>query len=287
MPVPERRMEQPAALIIVVCLALLGMDFSGRVAAQPEPPVRVQVRKHVRPGRVIYRYRVENKSPYPITQVLIGYDGTIAQPELPMPDDATPSGLETSPAGWHFELEPTEDDVVGNLKWEIDSQASAIRGGRTLGGFSVTLGHEDSGYETGHWTVILNDARAVFYSSALVPEFEEPTWVPPASVHVLPDGRLGAKAARDSISIQFAVRGPGLVAVQIVDAAWRFVARLPEGGRGSRRVRLAWDGRDLAGRPVSAGAYLVVINTPKAQNSARFTWIGKAGADSAGRNRNR
>ena len=129
-------------------------------------PKRVDRSVHVfvskrgpRPGRVEYHYTVANGSTFLITKLLVGHDEYYGGPRLngyPVgwDGDTIPASSFRSPPGWVFAVQPTEEDSLIEVTWTISSPRSAIRGGESLGGFSVVLERADSTYDVGGlWTV--------------------------------------------------------------------------------------------------------------------------------------
>lgn len=62
-------------------------------------------------------------------------------------------------------------------------------------------------------------------------------------------------------TIRFECEAPGQVDLAIYDLAGRRVASLVDGWLGSGRHDETWNGRDIAGRFVAAGQYLVRLKT--------------------------
>ncbi len=60
-------------------------------------------------------------------------------------------------------------------------------------------------------------------------------------------------------TVAFSLAEAGEVSVEVFDARGRRVVGLAAGGFGAGEHRVVWDGRDVAGRSVRSGAYLVRV----------------------------
>ena len=236
------------------------------------PPVQVLVRKAAQPGRVVYRYRVINGSAFPITSVLVGFDYLHSQPELRMFDNDIPAGNATTPNGWHFDIQPTEEDSLGNLIWEVDDPNGGLGGGQQLVGFAIALPAEEAKYENGHWTVYLNTAAQTYYSAALVPETGQVA-VPPSSVEASAGVRLKPNPSRGVVDISFDVAFAGVTTVSIYDVRGRMVKDLMSKALPQGESHVTWDGTNKQGAREPAGTYFVRIKTPSMERFARISWL--------------
>jgi hypothetical protein len=271
---------------VVVSLLIRTPPARGDVPADHNktepPPVQVLVTKVPQTGRVVYRYCLVNGSAFPITSLWVGCHGLLS-PELPMFDDAVPSGEETSPRGWHFDVVPTEEDSVGSIEWEIDEQKDELQGGGKLEGFSVPLPAEDSNYEQGHWTVILDGASRTEYSGDLEPDAGNSA--PPSSLFGQSEVSVTPSSARGPITISFPAPARGHATITLFDIHGRRVACALEQRVSSGRISAIWDGRDASGATAAPGTYFFCIETwmivaaprptdlPTTERFARITWM--------------
>jgi hypothetical protein len=127
--------------------------------AVPSSPIQVRAAKVTSPsGRIEYRYTVLNRSAYPITTLLVGYDEYYGRPQLSAEPygwdgDNVPSSSSQSPPGWEFTPRPTEEDSLIYINWEITDPERAIQSGDSLSGYAVIVDREDPAYGAGGlWT---------------------------------------------------------------------------------------------------------------------------------------
>ncbi len=132
-------------------------------------PVQVFVsRLTPAPGRVAYRYTVVNRSTFPVTTVLVGFDEYYGVARLRgCPEgwdgDSIPSTSYQAPPGWEFRVQPTEEDSLIAVKWVRTRGGSAIQPGGSLGGFLVVLPEADPAYDRGGlWTVYASGHEPFF-----------------------------------------------------------------------------------------------------------------------------
>lgn len=146
---------------------------SGAKASSQEdaPPIQVLVAKLTpEPNRVMYRYTVINRSRFPITTLLVGDDYYWGVPRLAgypigWDGDTIPSTSYRSPPGWSFVVQPTEEDSLIVVKWQVFGQNRTIMGGESLGGFAVILEKPDQTYDVGGvWTAYVRGASPFFGS---------------------------------------------------------------------------------------------------------------------------
>jgi hypothetical protein len=241
------------------------------------PPVQVQVSKRVLlNGQVRYEYRVINGSAFPITLLAIGEDYFQGSSELPVfpvgfSESGVPSSSVTSPPGWTFRPIGGEEDSLGELEWEIDSQSHTVAGGSTLAGFSSRMPQACPPCEYGHWTVFLNSAEESFYSWTLEPRAAAPA--PLASVFGRNEIHVNPSPMRETVRIEFNAPTGGEVSVRIFDSEGRGVKDLVGEKAEAGKVTAFWDGRDHSGSLTPAGIYFVRIRTPVTERFARFTRV--------------
>jgi hypothetical protein len=75
------------------------------------------------------------------------------------------------------------------------------------------------------------------------------------------------------VTIQFELSRAQAVSATVHDLAGRCVARLAEGTLAAGRTSLIWDGRDLSGRAVATGSYLVRVETEEGVQSQKVMLI--------------
>ena len=275
------RLVATTALIAVAMIVAIVTVYGGKQptaqhgkaqAVAEAPPVQVLVSKTTQPGRVTYRYRVVNGSAFPITSLLIGFEYFHNQPEIRMFNtDALPADT-TSPPGWHFDTQPTEEDSLGNILWEVNDPSNGIVGGAQLLGFSIARPTEETTFETGHWTVYINSAAQSYYSDSLLEESPGVS-VPPSSISGANGIRLKPNPARVSVAISFQVPVAGPTSVTIFDVRGRAVREVLKRELHAGVNSVTWDGHSTAGAVVQAGTYFVRIKTPTTERFARLTWV--------------
>jgi len=73
------------------------------------------------------------------------------------------------------------------------------------------------------------------------------------------DGRtllaIAPQPSVGSVRVIYALRAPGSVRLEVLDAAGRVIRRLVDGGRAAGIAFVDWDGRDDVGRRAAPGAY--------------------------------
>lgn len=148
---------------------------NGIAAEPPGPPVKVGVyAKHVG-SKIVYYYRVTNKSPQDITAVSIGYDtGNDEYPgndaweltELPSGWNikfGIPSTSSNSPTGWRVSLNTPggEESKTHAITWEVSNDRSPVlAAGQSLAKMSIALDKADLNYLTGHAHVVFSGGSA-------------------------------------------------------------------------------------------------------------------------------
>jgi hypothetical protein len=220
-------------------------------------------------GYTTYEYRVVNGSAFPITTVLLGFDGGVAQPELPLEGEVLSGATIASPDGWSAVVYPLEADTVGHIAWEIEQESREIPGGTTCVGFVVTVPTVQPRLGSAHWTVYVNGDVVTSYTDTLI--------VDDGTVDVI--GRIGGEAAfrispnpmRSSASIAFGIHETGMLVLQVYDNMGRRVSTLmTEPVTPGSRIS-SWNGRDDKGRRVPPGLYFVRLKTPSVERFARIT----------------
>ncbi len=241
---------------------------------QRDTPVQVLVSKEVLgSGHVTYRYRVVNGNPFPIARVTLGDDYFYGVSELlyePLGwemDEAPASGTQ-SPPGWAFHLIPTEEDSLFMIEWEADSTSSALPGGASLDGFSVTVGGEDEAYERGHWEI----------STTCDDDYYPHTWFvlpergakpPPSSIQAHTGVRVRSGGVGDSVGIGFDTVDGARVTVFVYNPAGTLVRTLNTAYLAAGAHELVWDGRDDSRAELPDGEYFVRIWAPQGLRQAR------------------
>ncbi|OFV83819.1 MAG: hypothetical protein A2W26_06535 [Acidobacteria bacterium RBG_16_64_8] len=253
---------------------------SQQQAPEP-PPVQVAVEKATVPGGIRYSYYVVNGSAYPITHMLIGFERLYDIPELtqgPVGWDgegtSVPATSYSAPPGWLFDVYTMEEEEHINLAWEIDPNQAVltpIRGGESLGGFSVTVAQADAAYETGHWVTYLDSSEEIAYWGILVPSAT--VSVPPSSVLAQSGVRLRDNPGRGTLWIEFDVPVRGIAAVDVFDVNGKKVTELFRGPVEMGVKTLTWDGRNSRGAKVPSGTYFLRVKYPAAQRFAKFVWV--------------
>ena len=126
--------------------------------------VNVSVREIVKPKRITYAYRVENRTKHPIVAVRIGYDSTHEQPQL----STLPAGwtfqrglardTASALAGWSVRLVTTEENPKFMLGWTSEhGPKSDIAVGKSAGGFRITLPHRAPEFRRPMFEILLRD----------------------------------------------------------------------------------------------------------------------------------
>jgi len=114
---------------------------------------------------------------------------------------------------------------------------------------AVLLSHDGRFYKTGGSVVPYTAAHPSFVA---VPQGGESSLV---ALEARPNPSRGVT------TLAFELEAGSDVSVEVFDATGRRVASLLEGALTAGRHSVSWDGRDLAGREVAAGVYLVRVET--------------------------
>lgn len=80
----------------------------------------------------------------------------------------------------------------------------------------------------------------------------------------------GPNPALEGTTLGCAMPAPGTVRIDLFDSAGRWVTTLVGGSATDRDGRVAWDGTDFTGRPVSAGSYLARLHAAGDAESVRI-----------------
>lgn len=153
----------------------LGLTFAsagiGMAAEPPAPPVRVGVYAKHAGNKIVYYYRVVNKSQQNITAVTIGYDtmndddpvnDVWELTELPSGWNikfGIPATSSNSPTGWRASMTtPFEESNAHAITWEIvNDKSPVLSGGQTMAKMSIALDKADINYLNGHALVTFSD----------------------------------------------------------------------------------------------------------------------------------
>ena len=157
--------------IFALAFGLTFVSFGTSMATEQTSPAKVGVyAKHVG-NKIVYYYRVINKSPLDITAVSIGYDtqndndpgnDVWELSELPSgwnPKLGIPAANSNSPMGWRVSMTaPDEESKTHALTWEIANDKSPVlSSGQTLAKMSIALDKADMSHLAGHALVTFSD----------------------------------------------------------------------------------------------------------------------------------
>jgi hypothetical protein len=171
-------------------LTVLGLCLISGLSAPPpaaaaetlQPSAVVRVKKETSSTGVIYHYRIENKTGYPVAELEIGSDythsGDAKLNVFPLNwsfDRGLPASSSTSPSGWKMKVVQMEESNNFNLSWE--PTAEKFLSGPSVDGFSIKVPKEDPTYAEGGFFV-------VYTAGGGVPEYgtiaaEVPDTTPP------------------------------------------------------------------------------------------------------------
>jgi hypothetical protein len=136
------------------------------------PPVSVTVSQTNVPNGTQYQYTISNKSKYPITSIVIGFNYFKPRPELLTPplgwsvDGGLLPASVTAPSTWTPKITTTEDTDKLELSWTAAS-GSALAPGKSLQGFAVILPKADPSYKNAFWTVYVDGAAKNVFTGKL------------------------------------------------------------------------------------------------------------------------
>ena len=123
-------------------------------------------------GKIVYHYRVTNRSQQNITAVSIGRDNqNDADPgndvnelhDLPSgwnPKLGIPATSSSSPTGWRASVTAPEEDAPHAIAWEVMNERSPkILTGQTVSKMSIALDHPDNNYLSAHALVTYDNGN--------------------------------------------------------------------------------------------------------------------------------
>jgi hypothetical protein len=87
------------------------------------------------------------------------------------------------------------------------------------------------------------------------------------------DLSVGPNPTSSGALIRFAIPDAGRARVAVYDPAGRRIRELSPPRPGTGPQRLAWDGRDMGGRAVPAGWYLIAVRTDRATATMRLVVV--------------
>lgn len=166
----------------------LGLTFAsasvGMAAEPPAPPAVVGVYARHVGNKIVYYYRVTNKSPQDITAVSVGYN--TMNDDDPVNDVwelveipsgwnvkfGIPATSSNTPTGWRASMTtpvdvpvPEEESKTHAITWEvINDKSPVLASGQTTTKMSIALDKADINYLTGHALVTFSDGSRVAVS---------------------------------------------------------------------------------------------------------------------------
>jgi subtilisin family serine protease len=123
----------------------------------------------------------------------------------------------------------------------------------------------DQGYAGGYSNVAFRSMTSVEE-----PPDPEPGDVPPAAVYL---SRNRPNPFNPATEIEFRLPEPARARLVVYDASGRRVATLFDGWTGTETVKVRWNGRDEAGRPVASGVYLYRLTAGKTRRSEKMLLV--------------
>lgn len=176
---PRRLLGKTVGPSFAVALGLaFGPSFAsaaiGAAAEPPPTPVKVGVYAKHAGNKIVYHYRVVNKSPQDITAVSIGYDtGNDEYPgndaweltELPSGWNirfGIPATSSNSPTGWRVTMTtPGEESKTHAITWEVMNEKSPVlAAGQSQARMSIAVDKADINYLIGHAVVTFSAGAA-------------------------------------------------------------------------------------------------------------------------------
>jgi len=125
-------------------------------------------------GKIVYHYRVTNKSQQDITAVTIGRDNKndinpdndinelLGLPAGWNPKLGIPSTSSNLPTGWRVSVIAPEENATHSIAWEImNDHSPKIRTGQVVNKMSIALDNPDNNYLSGHAVVTFDDGNPV------------------------------------------------------------------------------------------------------------------------------
>jgi hypothetical protein len=172
----DRNMKTSAAILMLGLTGLAGpalADPGISSADNPQPAIAsVGVYAQHAGGKIVYHYRVTNKSQQNITAVSIGRDNqNDTNPgndinelhDLPLgwnPKLGIPTTSANSPTGWRVSVIAPEEDTPHAIAWEImNVHSPKILTGQTVSKMSIALDHPDNNYLSGHALITYDDGN--------------------------------------------------------------------------------------------------------------------------------
>jgi hypothetical protein len=170
---------KPSATILMLGLtSLASAAFADVVisSSNTPPPAAVSVGAYARHsgGKIVYHYRVVNRSQQNIVAVTIGRDNqNDANPNndinellgLPAGWNAKlgiPSTSSNSPTGWRVSVIAPEDNATHAIAWEtLNDRSPQIRTGQIINRMSISLDNPDNNYLSGHALVTYADGNPI------------------------------------------------------------------------------------------------------------------------------
>lgn len=170
---------KPSATILMLGFAsLASMAFAdvGISSANNPPPAAVSVGVYARHsgGKIIYHYRVVNRSQQNIVAVTIGRDNqNDANPNndvnelLNLPAGwnsklGIPAASANSPTGWRVSVIAPEDKATHAIAWEtMNDRSPMILTGQTINKMSISLDSPDNNYLSAHALITFADGNPV------------------------------------------------------------------------------------------------------------------------------
>ena len=171
-------MKPSTTILLLGLTSLASMAFAdaGISSANNPPPAAVSVGAYARHsgGKIVYHYRVVNRSQQNIVAVTIGRDNqNDANPNndinelLDLPAGwnsklGIPSTSSTTPTGWRVSVIAPEDKATHAIAWEtLNDRSPMILTGQTVTKMSISLDGPDNNYLSGHALITYADGNPV------------------------------------------------------------------------------------------------------------------------------
>ena len=144
-------------------LSIMACAIAGTAQAESAPAARADVFAQHSGGKIVYYYRVFNKSSQDIAAVSIGHN--TKNDENPNNDSyelfempsgwnvkfGIPSTSSSSPTGWRVNLDKPEESSTHAITWQpLKENSPKLLAYQTLTKMSVAVDRADSNYLTGH-----------------------------------------------------------------------------------------------------------------------------------------
>jgi hypothetical protein len=165
-------MKPSTAILMLALTSLASTAFAETVIPDDTPSAEAIVGAYARHsgGKIVYHYRVTNKSQQNIIGVTVGRDNqNDVNPNndinellgLPAGWNAKlgiPSTSANSPTGWRVSVIAPEENATHAIAWEIlNDRSPQIRTGHTINRMSISLDNPDDNYLNGHALVTFAD----------------------------------------------------------------------------------------------------------------------------------